>query len=471
MTPEQIIADLNRQLEQLTVENKELTVKSQHLKDENNRQNAEISALSSFYAEETKNMAYELYRRDITIGACTQQRHFLEYQISYIETSSIASAQASAEATAFLEKSLTDNQHLEYNLSQQTIQLQEQITKNHQLSSESDNKLREYLEKISELKSTALMNTIQCEESEKRVTTIESDIKTLSDKSRRLIKARDDLIKQLNKSNKSIQQKKSHETKKLREAHAKLSDSMDELQQKISENDRLQDSLHQDVAREALLQGQLRSTIKENEHLQRSLDFFQAEDLKQQQTISNIKRQLQDYKTGEKYKGLQQTARYKTVEIEQLKEQARRQEKELQEKDAQVTRLTASIKQSVATIRESNRTVARLKGEILAQDIPSLDNIQAEKISMSVKLADTVLEVLEGGGSGQKPADTIATVRDFLKTEDARLTYILTDLFNIRELVKDMAALANETNGAEEIETLIGDVRELTNGLKVAKPT
>lgn len=289
-----------------------------------------------------------------------------------METSSIASAQASAEAIEFLEKSLTDNQHLEYHLGQQTIQLQEQIAENHQLSSESDSKIREHLETVSELKSTALLNTIRYNESEKKVSTIESDIETLSDKSEKMIMARDDLIKRLNKSNMRMQKSKRRQTKILRETDAELPENVRKLELKISENKKLRDSLHQDAARELRLQEQLRSTIEENGRLQHSLGFLQVKDLKQQYTISSIQRQLQQFKSGEKYKGLQQTARYKTVEIEELKEQVRRQDKELQKKDAQITRYIASV--------EKDKAVARLKGEILAHNIPSLDNVLVEKM-------------------------------------------------------------------------------------------
>jgi hypothetical protein len=43
------------------------------------------------------------------------------------------------------------------------------------------------------------------------------------------------------------------------------------------------------------------------------------------------------------------------VEIERLTEQARKQERELEEKDGQIERLIATIKKSVATIQEKKQ--------------------------------------------------------------------------------------------------------------------
>jgi hypothetical protein len=68
------------------------------------------------------------------------------------------------------------------------------------------------------------------------------------------------------------------------------------------------------------------------------------------------------------------------VEIERLTEQARKQERELEEKDRQIERLIATIKKSVA-IQEKEATATRWKGEVLAHGIQLLNRLKADKIS------------------------------------------------------------------------------------------
>jgi hypothetical protein len=69
------------------------------------------------------------------------------------------------------------------------------------------------------------------------------------------------------------------------------------------------------------------------------------------------------------------------VEIERLTEQARKQERELEEKDRQIERLIATIKKSVATIQEKEATATRWKGEVLSHGIQLLNRLKADKIS------------------------------------------------------------------------------------------
>jgi chromosome segregation ATPase len=466
MTPEQIVADLNRQLERLTVENKELTDERQRLQEENNRQNAKITALSSFYTDEVKNMEYKVYQRDMALGACAEQMEFLKFQISFMEKSSIASAQASAEATTYLEQSLTDKRRLEYHLGQQTIQLQEQVAKNHLLSAETDAQLREYLDKISELRSTAFMNQLRYNESEKKESVIKTSIKNLSAKSDTLVQARDDLIKHLNRSNKSMRDKNKREKKALHEAATKQSKEIRKLEQQILENDRLLDSLRQDAAEQALLQQQLRSTAQENENLQDRLAFFRAEDQKQQHTISSIKRQLQRLSSDERYKGLQQTVRYKTVEIEKMNEQVQR---EQHVKDTKIAKLEAILTTNIATIKEKEATIAQLKGALLKKDVPTLDKIRADKVSMTFEVADTVHQNLKGIDSALKARRAVTTVLAFLEAQSSHITHISTCAEEVQSLIRDIIHLVKNTQGPEGIAQLMNDVRQVRDASELLK--
>ena len=191
MNPDQIIVSLNRQNEQLEEENKQLR--------------EEITTLASSYIEEIKNQAYTIYKRDVSLEILSKQMEFLKGQISFIEASSTASAHTSAEAIESLRQTLyhteRDNRLLSYDLSQETVRLQEEVARILQQSSESESQVQEQLAEISELKSKALMNTIH---SEQKVSQIKSDLQSLADKSDTLVKARDNLIKRLNKSNNSL---------------------------------------------------------------------------------------------------------------------------------------------------------------------------------------------------------------------------------------------------------------------------
>jgi chromosome segregation ATPase len=408
-------------------------------------------------------MEYKVYQRDIALGACAEQMEFLKFQISFMETSSIASAQASAQATTYLEQSLIDKRHLEYHLGQQTIQLQEQVAKNHQLSSETDAQLREYLDQISELRSTAFKNQLRYEESEKKASAIKTSIKNLSDKSDTLVQARDDLIKHLNRSNNSMRDKNKRKSRELREAATRQSEEIQELEQQILENERFRDSLRQDAAQEALLQQQLRRTAEENENLQDRLSFFRAEDQKQQRTISSIKRQLQRLSSDKRYKGLQQTVRYKTVEIEKMSEQAQR---EQQAKDTQIAKLGAILTTNIATIKEKEATIAHLKGALLKKDIPTLDKIRADKVSMSFGVADTVFQNLKGIDSALKAKRAITTVRAFLETQSSHITHILTCAEEVQSLIRHIIHFVNNTQGPEGIKQLMDDVWQVRDTFK-----
>jgi chromosome segregation ATPase len=163
---------------------------------------------------------------------------------------------------------------LNYGLSKETVRLQEEIARIYQQSSESESQVREHLAEISELKSTALMNTIRYNESEKKVSLIESDLQSLFDKSDVLVKARDDLIKRLNKSNNSLHHKIRRDKKALQDANllnGQLSEEVRKAEQQILEYDRLEDSLRQEIANEAHLQRELRNSAEENANLQRRL--------------------------------------------------------------------------------------------------------------------------------------------------------------------------------------------------------
>lgn len=459
MNPEQVVADLNRQLDRSRVDNEELGIKCRELEEESNRQNAQITALSSLYTKDTRNMAYELYKKDTTLRAYAEQVEFLKCQISLIEKSSSASAKASAEAATHLEQSLADQRLLEYDLGQQTIRLQEQITRNHQLSSESDTQLRKYLDQISELKSKVIFNKIQYDGSQKKVSAMQSSIRSLSKKSNKLIKARDDLIKRLNTFNNSIHDK----TKREQE---RQSAAVQQLDLEISENNRLRDSLHQDLAQQTLLQEQLRSTAKEKEDLENTIAYFRSEDQQQQRTISSIQRQLKQLSSEERYKGLEQTVRHKTAEIEKLNEQARKKEKTLQEKDTQILRLTATITKSITTMKENEKTIARLKGEVFAHSIPPLDLIRADKVSMSLEIADTVFKMLRDIDSRRKAANAVIQIQDFIKTQHSRLAHITQTASEIHDLLTDITRLASKAHTAEEMKKFIDDVCELRKKLQ-----
>jgi hypothetical protein len=172
-----------------------LNRQDERLEEENKRLREEISTLASYFAEEIKNQAYTVYERDVSLQIFSKQMEFLKGQISFIEASSAAGSHASAEAIASLRQTLhhtqRDNQLLNYDLSQETVRLQEEIARIHQQSSESESQVWEHLTEVSELKSTALMNTIRYNESEQKVSLIKSDLQGLSDKSDALVKARE----------------------------------------------------------------------------------------------------------------------------------------------------------------------------------------------------------------------------------------------------------------------------------------
>jgi chromosome segregation ATPase len=459
MNPDQIVAGLNRQNERLEEENKRLR--------------EEISTLASYYAEEIKNQAYTVYERDVSLQILSKQMEFLKGQISFIEASSAASAQASAEAIASLRQTLhhtqRDNQLLNYDLSQETVRLQEEIARIHQQSSESESQVREHLTEISELKSTALMNTIRYNESEQKVSLIESDLQSLSDKSDALVKARDDLIKRLNKSNNSLLHKNRRDKKALQDVNllnGQLSEEVRKAEQQILECDRLKDSLRQEIANETDLQKELRNTAEENANLQRRLEYFRAEDIKQQHTISSIQRQLQNLYSEERAQGLQHTIHHKTVEIEKLTEQARKQEMKLEEKDRQIERLTATIKKSVATIQEKEATATRWKGEVLAHSIQSLDRLRTDKISISTEITDSVFQLLKGIDSARKANEAATAIRAFLATVNTRMIYATNEINKIKDLIANVTYLVDKADGQEAFKQLIDDVSSLHNALK-----
>ena len=198
--------------------------------------------------------------------------------------------------------------------------------------------------------------------------------------------------------------------------NSQLLEEVRKAEQQILEYDRLQDSLRQEIANEARLQKELRNSAEENANLQRRLEYFRAEDIKQQHTISSIQRQLKSLHSEERAKGLQHTIRHKTVETERLTEQARKQERELEEKDGQIERLIATIKKSVATIQEKEATATRWKGEVPAHGIQSLDRLRADKISISTEITDSVFQLLKGIDSAQKASEAATAIPTFLKT-------------------------------------------------------
>lgn len=104
------------------------------------------------------------------------------------------------------------------------------------------------------------------------------------------------------------------------------------------------------------------------------------------------------------------------MEIERLTEQARKQERELEEKDRSIERLIATIKKSVATIQEKEATATRWKEEVLAHGIQSLDRLKADKISITTKIRGSVIQLLKGIDSAQKASEAATAIPTFLKT-------------------------------------------------------
>ena len=283
MNPDQIVASLNR--------------KNERLEEENKRLREEISTLASSYTEEIKDQAYAIYERDFNLQVFSKQM------------------ESSAEAIASLRKTLyhaeRDNQLLNDKLKQETDRLQDEIARILQQSSESESQVQKHLVEISELKSKALMNTIHYNVSKRKDSLIKADLQSLADKSDALVKARDDLITRLHHKNR-LGNKALQDAKLL---NGQLSEKVQRAEQQILEYDRLKDSLRQDIANKGRLQEELYNASKQNTNLWRSLEYFRAENIKQQHTFSSI-RQLENFRSGERAKRLQQTISHKTVEIE-----------------------------------------------------------------------------------------------------------------------------------------------------------
>lgn len=179
-----------------------------------------------------------------------------------------------------------------------------------------------------------------------------------------------------------------------------------------------------------------------------------------------MQRKLKHLNSDERYKGLEQTVRDRTVEIEKLNELADRKEKELQEKDAQISRLTTTITKSITTMRGKDKTIAQLKGEILGHSIPSLDMIRADRISMSLKVANTVFGMLKNIDSSSKASNAIIQINDFIKTQHSRLAYVTQTASEIDDLLTDITRLASKAHTAEEMKNFIDDVCELRKKLE-----
>ena len=226
--------------------------------------------------------------------------------------------------------------------------------------------------------------------------------------------------------------------------NSQLSEEVQRAEQQILENYRLQDSLRQQITKEGCLQ----------EELQRSLEYFRAEDMKQQYTISSIQRQLENLRSGERAKGLRDTIRHKTVEIEKLTEQARKNERKLEEKDERIKRLTATIN------KEKEATAARWKGEVLGHGI-SLD---------SIEITGSVFQLLKDIDSAQKANEAATATRAFLAIVNTRMIFTPDETNEdetneIQDLIANLTRLVDKADGAEGFKQLIDDVFSLYDAL------
>jgi hypothetical protein len=128
----------------------------------------------------------------------------------------------------------------------------------------------------------------------------------------------------------------------------------------------------------------------------------------------------------------------------------------------------ATIKKSVAILKEKEATVAALKGDILGHTIRSINSIRANKISICIKITRSVFELLKGIDLARKANKAALTIRSYLVIAEKRIIYITEETKEIHDLIKNITRLINNTKGLEAFRLLINNISSLEKGLKSA---
>jgi hypothetical protein len=137
-------------------------------------------------------------------------------------------------------------------------------------------------------------------------------------------------------------------------------------------------------------------------------------------------------------------------------------------KGRQIERLTATIKKSVATLKEKEAAAAALKVGVLGHTIRSINSIRANKISICIKITGSVFELLKGIDSARKADKAAIAIRSYLVTAEKRMMYITEETKEIHDLIKNITRLVDNAKGPEAFRLLIDDVSSLGKGLKSA---